>query len=31
MRASELYTKITNQNGLFNIQSIDNIPSIIKY
>ena len=31
MRASELFTKITNQNGLFNIQSIDNIPSIIKY
>ena len=31
MKPSELYNKITNQTGLFNIQAINNIPSIIKY
>lgn len=30
MRSSELFTKITNQTGLFNIQAIDNIPSIMQ-
>lgn len=30
MKPSELYTKITNQTGLFNIQAIDNIPSIMQ-
>ena len=29
MRSSELFTKITSQTGLFNIQAIDNIPSIM--
>ncbi len=31
MRPSELYTKLTSQTGLFNIQAIDNIPSIMQY
>ena len=30
MKPSELYTKITKQTCLFNIQAIDNIPSIIQ-
>jgi len=30
MRASEKFKEITGQTGLYNIQSIDNIPSIIK-
>lgn len=30
MKPSELYTEITNQTGLFNIQAIDNIPSIMQ-
>lgn len=30
MKPSELYTEITNQTGLFNIQVIDNIPSIMR-
>ncbi|KIR03769.1 hypothetical protein P261_02584 [Lachnospiraceae bacterium TWA4] len=30
MRASERFTEITNQTGLYNIQAIDNIPSIMK-
>ena len=31
MKPSELYMEITKQTGLYNIQSIDNIPSIMKY
>ncbi len=31
MKPSELYTEITNQTGLFNIQAIDNIPSIMRH
>ncbi len=31
MRSSELFTKITSQTGLFNIQAIDNIPSIERF
>ena len=30
MRPSELFTKITNQTGLYNIQAIDNIQSIMQ-
>jgi hypothetical protein len=30
VKPSELYTKITKQTCLFNIQAIDNIPSIIQ-
>lgn len=30
MRPSELFTQITNQTGLYNIQAINNIPSIMK-
>lgn len=30
MRPSELFTQITNQTGLYNIQAIDNIPSIMQ-
>lgn len=30
MRPSELFTKITTQTGLFNIQAIDNISSIMQ-
>lgn len=30
MRPSELFTQITGQTGLYNIQSIDNIPSIVQ-
>lgn len=30
MKPSELYTEITKQTGLFNIQAIDNIPSIMQ-
>ena len=31
MKASEIYTQITKRNGLYNIQAINNIPSIMKY
>ena len=31
MKSSELFTAITKQTGLYNIQSINNIPSIIQY
>ena len=30
MKPSELFTKITNQTGLYNIQAINNIPSIMQ-
>lgn len=30
MRPSELFIKITNQTGLYNIQAIENIPSIMR-
>ncbi len=30
MRPSERFTEITNQTGLYNIQAIENIPSIMK-
>lgn len=30
MRPSELFVKITTKTGLYNIQTIDNIPSIMK-
>ena len=30
MRASDRFTEITNQNGLYNIQAIDNVPSIMQ-
>lgn len=31
IRPSELFVEVTGQNGLFNIQAIDNIPSIMRY
>lgn len=31
MKPSELYTELTSQTGLFNIQAIDNIPSIMRW
>ncbi len=31
MKSSEIFTEITHQTGLFNIQAIDNIPSIMQY
>ena len=31
MESSEIYTRITKQTGLYNIQAIDNIPSIMQY
>ncbi|MBQ7433816.1 MAG: DUF4433 domain-containing protein [Lachnospiraceae bacterium] len=30
MKPSEMFTKITRQTGLYNIQAIDNIPSIMQ-
>jgi len=30
MKASERFTEITGQTGIYNIQAIDNIPSIIR-
>lgn len=30
MKASERFTKITNKTGLYNIQAIDNVPSIMQ-
>ena len=31
IRPSELFVEVTGQTGLFNIQAIDNIPSIMRY
>ena len=31
MKPSELFTEITGQTGLYNIQAIDNIPSIMQW
>ena len=30
MKPSEIFTKITSQTGLYNIQAIDNVPSIMQ-